>query len=352
VSQPPRRRIPLLGWIGAALLAVTLAAVSLGLHSPGAGAIDDGQSGSPRRVVTFGFVDTPDGPTPVYPPVAGRVVAVHVKENDVVRKDLTKLLSVDDRQAKEKVAQAQAELAAARQQLKQAEGLVEKHKAAVEAQKAKALAKHAEADAADTLLPELKRHYESKNLSKEKYEAAGKEAVARRKAAEAEDAYTAVLETEHPEWAVGQAKENVTAKEAQEREAQVGLDLCTVKAPGDGSVLRVNVTAGQVYGPSAPHPAMIFCPAGPRIVRAEVDQEWAGRVFVGQKSTVQDDARNGSEWTGKVTRLSDWFAHRRSMVLEPLQFNDIRTLEAIIELDGDANLRIGQRMRVTLEPGE
>jgi hypothetical protein len=39
-------------------------------------------------------------------------------------------------------------------------------------------------------------------------------------------------------------------------------------------------------------------------------------------------------------------------VLEPHHFNDVRTLEAIIELDRDENLRIGQRMKVTLEPRE
>src|SRR5436305_1702101 len=57
MSQPSRRRIPFLGWLGAAVLAISLAAVSLALHSPGAGAVDDGQSGPADRVVTFGFVD-------------------------------------------------------------------------------------------------------------------------------------------------------------------------------------------------------------------------------------------------------------------------------------------------------
>jgi hypothetical protein len=53
-----------------------------------------------------------------------------------------------------------------------------------------------------------------------------------------------------------------------------------------------------------------------------------------------------------VTRLSDWYTHRRSILLEPMQFNDVRTLESIITLDpGQPMLRIGQRMRVTLGGG-
>ena len=54
-------------------------------------------------------------------------------------------------------------------------------------------------------------------------------------------------------------------------------------------------------------------------------------------------------WRGKVVRLSDWYTHRRSMLQEPLQFNDVRTLECIVQLDpGQSALRIGQRVRVTL----
>jgi len=38
-------------------------------------------------------------------------------------------------------------------------------------------------------------------------------------------------------------------------------------------------------------------------------------------------------------------------LLEPLQFNDVRTLECIIDLDpGQPILRIGQRVRVQLVP--
>jgi len=378
VSQPSRR-FSLFGWFGAVLLAVTLAAVSLGLHSPGAGAIDDGQHGNPNRVVTFGFVDVPDGPTAVYPPFAGRIVAVHVRENDPVwardpkespwwrEAKGTPLFRLDDRQAKEKLAQARADLAAAREQVKQAEEVIDKHNRGVEAQQAKALAKHKAAEAADKaaeaadkVAAEAERLYSKQNLSVEKRDAARleaearhKEAEARLKEADAEDAVTKVLEADKPDREIQRAKDLVAAKEAQEREAQLAVDECVVRAPGDGTVLRVNVTPGTVFAPTAPQPAMIFCPNGPRIVRAEVDQEWAGRTFVGQRAVIHDDARSGPEWHGKVTILSDWFTHRRSLLLEPLQLNDVRTLEAIIELDESAaRPRIGQRMRVTLEPGQ
>jgi hypothetical protein len=50
-----------------------------------------------------------------------------------------------------------------------------------------------------------------------------------------------------------------------------------------------------------------------------------------------------------VIRVSDWYTHRRSILQEPFQLNDVRTLEWLIALDpGQQPLRIGQRVRVTI----
>ena len=133
--------------------------------------------------------------------------------------------------------------------------------------------------------------------------------------------------------------------------AKLALDECLVKAAVDGTVLRLGVQAGDLLGRDPKVPALIFCPAGPRIVRAEVEQEWAGRVQEGQIATIQDDTGNGSDppWTGKVVRVGDWMAHRRSILPDPTQFHDVRTLECIIELGpNQPPLRIGQRVRVAL----
>ena len=60
-------------------------------------------------------------------------------------------------------------------------------------------------------------------------------------------------------------------------------------------------------------------------------------------------------WKGKVLRVSDWYTQRRSILLEPLQFNDVRTLECLIEITqspaGAPPLRIGQQMRVMVKQG-
>ena len=55
-------------------------------------------------------------------------------------------------------------------------------------------------------------------------------------------------------------------------------------------------------------------------------------------------------WQGEVVRISDWYTQRRAVLLEPMQYNDIRTLDVILRLKPDAAnpLLINQRVRVRL----
>jgi multidrug resistance efflux pump len=128
-----------------------------------------------------------------------------------------------------------------------------------------------------------------------------------------------------------------------------------VVAPDKGTVLRVHVAVGDPLGSSPKMSAIEFCPDLPRIIRAEVPQEWASRLQVGQEAVIEDDITTSPQWQGKIIRVSKWFTHRRSILQEPFQFNDVRTLECLVAVtQSPANappLRIGQRMRVMIKQG-
>ena len=85
-------------------------------------------------------------------------------------------------------------------------------------------------------------------------------------------------------------------------------------------------------------------------MRAEAEQEYAARLREGAKASIQDDAAaDEHRWSGTVERVSDWVARRRSVVFEPNQVNDVRTVEVIVRVDpGPRPLRIGQRVRVMI----
>ena len=157
------------------------------------------------------------------------------------------------------------------------------------------------------------------------------------------------MQLAEPELEIKRAEEDVAAKQALLDQAKHVLEEGTLRAPGAGTVLRVLVRTGDVFGPQTRQPAMQFCPQGPRLVRAEVEQEFAGRVALGQPALIEDDATASPTWKGKVTRVADWYAPRRSLTQEAFQFNDVRTLECLVTIDsGQPPLRIGQRVRVTL----
>ena len=49
-------------------------------------------------------------------------------------------------------------------------------------------------------------------------------------------------------------------------------------APAKGVVERMQVSVGEALGPNPQQPAVMFAADGPRIIRAEVEQEWANHV--------------------------------------------------------------------------
>lgn len=156
---------------------------------------------------------------------------------------------------------------------------------------------------------------------------------------------------ENPEFLVTAAQARLDAATADHDLAKKAVAECKLLAPGPGRILRVHVGEGGIIGPGGFQPAVVFAPDGPLVVRAEVDQEFLGRVKEGMVAEVQDDNRPDERGrTGRVASIAKWVARRRTMVLEPGEVNDVRTVECVVVLDGTtADLFIGQRMRVRIK---
>src|SRR5262249_44534640 len=110
------------------------------------------------------------------------------------------------------------------------------------------------------------------------------------------------------------------------------------------------VNVGEALGPQSRQPPLILAPAKPLVVRAEVEQEFANRVAVGQSAQFEDDTvAGGPVWRGRVVRIADWFVEGRKVVPDTPTFHDVRTLQCIIQPDpGQSSFRLGQRVRVRL----
>jgi multidrug resistance efflux pump len=319
-----------------------------------AGPAEDSSSKSPKYAIANGYVDVESRPINILSTQPGEVTEIPDKVRENARIDKGKLLiRLDDRQAKLSVQLAEEALNDSKIKLQQAEKVPEQHEALIRQQESVLEATKSEQARADALFKKADRLYNSKPnplVPKEDRDAAFELLKQAEEKVKAEDQALKGLrlKEEQIKLDIERAKVDVAVKKTQWEQAKYVLEKCELKAPCDGTVLRLLVNVGDTIGPAAREPAVIFCPLEQRIIRAEVEQEFASMVHVGQAAKIEDDARLRGDWHGTVKRISDWYLPRRSVLMEPKQLNDVRTIECIIKLDDATGLKIGQRVRVTL----
>jgi multidrug resistance efflux pump len=150
-----------------------------------------------------------------------------------------------------------------------------------------------------------------------------------------------------------EAKAGIDQAEAEVKKAKAALDLCTIKSKTAGVVEQINVSPGTVLGMTSRIPALRLIPDGPRVVRAEVEAEFAHRVtekMIGREVTIYDNTDPKITYKGKLLRVSDSFLPKRSAG-DNLLGNDTKVLEAVVEVvdptpEGVPPLRIGQKVKV------
>jgi multidrug resistance efflux pump len=172
---------------------------------------------------------------------------------------------------------------------------------------------------------------------------------------EQKKAELAALVAADPQVLVREAEAGVKQAEAAEHKAQTAIDLCTVRAKSAGTIERVTIGPGTTLGISTRDPALWLIPAGTRIVRAEIEAEFAhkvGKEIEGKVVVVFDNTDPSLTYTGKVRTIGGTFLPKRSAG-DSLLNNETRVLEAVIEITdpsptGKPPLRVGQRVRVGL----
>jgi multidrug resistance efflux pump len=308
-----------------------------------------GPSAAVQAVVCFGYVDGEHGVTPLYPLVAGRVVKVEARESQAVKVGEV-LLRLDDRLARLRLQEAEADFEAAQAQDAQAEKLPKQHQAQLAQQQAALKAVQHRLAGARLILARKRDLEKFQQLDSKEVEAAAAGVHELEAAEAAENAKLEELQLLDPQVGVKRAKADVKAKQARLDQARQGVEECVLTAPADGTVLRILVNPGEALGSQPQQPAVVFAPEGPRCIRAEVTQEFAGLVAVGQTASIEDDSGAPGSWHGKVSRIADWYAPHRSFTPDPFHLNETRLLECLIDLEPNQSpLKLGRRMRVTVE---
>ena len=343
------------------------------------GSEDKGQSpGEPTNgndgsgPVVLGYADSDPSPIkPGLPPVlqSGEVAEVFVKAGDEVKAG-DKLYRFNTTIHEAKLATAEAGVVTAKAELAKAEGAAAQHAKKVDLQKqvvAAARDKEQLALEAWKLAKWNKEEfYRLNSVPKEQWEeklkydvtlfelySAHSVATRQHELAKAELADVEAAKANQMDKLVDLAKAEVKRVETLVDEARKAIELCTVKAKVDGTVERVYVTPGDVMGISSREPAMILIPAGPRVIRAEVEAEFAHRVGqdkIGKTVTIHDHTDPKVQYRGVVKRIPTSFLPKRTSEGGFVP-NETRVLEAVIEVTdptprGMPPLRVGQKVRV------
>ncbi len=321
-----------------------------GDHRPSPGAVDQNV---PVGIIADGYVDVKDGVRRLFPLRAGRVVWV-APEDKVCDKDEV-VLRLDDTQARLDIDRATASLTEARAKLAQAKKLPRVRELDIEAQQAAVTAAEEQLKLAEQN-QKLREALRGSGITITKSEISAGQAMvssAKARVAAEKTKLKKLQEIDTTPEDVTRAQADVDARQAELEKAEKAREqLYQVRAPARGRILRVQTAAGELTGPQSPLVPVEFCPEEERIVRTEVMQDWANKVKVGQECEIRDDGISGHRWKGKVTHVADWFTHKRSIIQEPFQLNDVRTLECRVSIEGGADrLRIGQRLRVTIKQG-
>lgn len=345
----------LLGLVGVGLTLLAAAGQPTGKSS------EPTKSAAPatdRHLVCLGYVDTEDRMIGIYPdnfPQPSQVIEVLVHEGAEVKKGQP-LLKLDTETYALKVAEADAGVKAAAADLAKAQAMVRAHSEGIKVFELELEAKQAELDARKEELEQTREGI--KNGSKSNVELLVPEANV--KAAEknlvAARMKLATQKTEVPTYLEDLANAGIKRANEQKRQAERALAQATCTAKADGTIIRTFVSEGSQFGLGSQQPAFWFVKKGPRLIRAEITQEFAGRVSKGQEATVTDESDDKQVWKGHVTKVGDQFLHKRQSsgsALDIFPVNDDHVLECIVSLDpdqGQAPPRFGQKVRISLRP--
>jgi HlyD family secretion protein len=148
---------------------------------------------------------------------------------------------------------------------------------------------------------------------------------------------------------IGFQRARVMAAEAKLAQAQANVERLAIRAPLEGEVLQVKVRAGELYNFAGVEPLLVMGDTSKLRVRMDVDERDIARVANGAKAWVTADAFGTRRFTGTVVEIGRRFGRKNVRTDDPVEKNDTKILEVVIELDSSDLLVPGQRVTSFIE---
>jgi multidrug resistance efflux pump len=147
---------------------------------------------------------------------------------------------------------------------------------------------------------------------------------------------------------LAKADADILAAEQRIQLSEEKLGKCIVRAPDNGTILRVHMRAGESFALLSPKPLFSMADLSVKRVRAEVDEKDIRSVRLGQKIVISTDADRRNRAQGTVVKIASMMGRKSVFTGEPMDKSDRDVLEVLADLDQTAadNLPVGLRVTV------
>lgn len=150
--------------------------------------------------------------------------------------------------------------------------------------------------------------------------------------------------------AIGRAQAELRVAQSQLARTKVQLDLLTVKAPRDGTILQVNLRAGEYAALNASEPAILLGNLDEFQLRADVDEDNAGLVRPDCPAVAFLKGRRDLPIPLRFQRIEPYIVPKKSLTGESSERVDTRVLQIIFRFDRpNMPIYVGQQMDVFLD---
>jgi multidrug efflux pump subunit AcrA (membrane-fusion protein) len=143
------------------------------------------------------------------------------------------------------------------------------------------------------------------------------------------------------------ARAELHAAEGQLARLKVAVDLLTVVAPREGTVLQVNVRAGEYAAPNTQEPLILLGRVDRFQLRADVDEDNASKVRPGCTGVAFIKGIREKPIPLEFVRIEPYVVPKRSLTGESNERVDTRVLQIIFRFEHSAlPVYVGQQMDV------
>jgi HlyD family secretion protein len=144
------------------------------------------------------------------------------------------------------------------------------------------------------------------------------------------------------------ARARLAGAEARRDQAAALHARMLIVAPSAGEVLQLSYSVGEYYQAmsqgGASQPLAVLGDTTRLRVRLDVDERDIGRIVLGAKTMVRASAFPGKDYPGAVVEIGRRMGRKNVRTDDPIERNDTKILEVVVELDAKPPLVVGQRV--------